>query len=170
MTPTAYLDTNLVSGLVKEDLGDVELVALSELLRLREQGAIGLVTSHITAEELSKIPPEGRGRHDDIYMRFDDVPAIDEQFRMPMVIRGGPGSRIVRPPIVEDAALHQLRSILPDVTDARHVFQAARNGVDYFVTCDYRTIVKHAAAVQAAVGIVVCLPSQLVAELTAARS
>jgi hypothetical protein len=170
MTPTGYLDTNLVSGLVKEDLGDVELPALIELLRLREQGAIALCTSHITAEELSKIPAEVRGGHDDIYMRFDDVPAIDERFRMPMVIRGGPGTRIIGPPVVADAALYQLRSILPDETDARHVFQAARNGVDYFVTCDDRTIVRHVAAVQEAVGIVVCLPSQLVAELTAATS
>jgi hypothetical protein len=169
MTPTGYLDTNLVSGLARENLGD-ELVALRELLWRRKQGAIELYTSHITAEELARIPAELRARHEDVYLLLDDVPAVGEQFQMPTVIRGGPGSRIVGAPIVQDAALAQLRSILPDETDARHVFQAAKNGVDYFVTCDYRTIVKHAAAVQAAVGIVACLPSQLVAELAAATS
>jgi hypothetical protein len=49
--------------------------------------------------------------------------------------------------------------------DARHVFQAARNGVDYFVTCDVKTLVKHAAAVYEIVGIRVRLPSQVLAEL-----
>ena len=39
--------------------------------------------------------------------------------------------------------------LLPDAADAEHTFQAARNGVDFFVTVDRRTILRHKAGVEA---------------------
>jgi predicted nucleic acid-binding protein len=167
---SGYLDTNLIIGLVEEDLG-AELPALRELLRRRKAGEITLCTSHVASEELARGSQQASGRNEDIYLLLDDVPVVDEQFRAPGVLGtvafgggylGGGGG-----PIVQDAALAQLLKILPGEDDARHVFQAAKNGVDYFVTCDVRTLLKHAAAVQSAVGIAVRLPSQVVAELEA---
>ena len=76
VTPSGYLDTNLMSGLVKEDLGPVELPALRELLRRRKAGEIILCTSHEASEELGRIPAAARARHEDIYMLIDDVPTV----------------------------------------------------------------------------------------------
>ena len=38
--------------------------------------------------------------------------------------------------------LGKLTDLLPDEDDARHVFQAARNSIDYFITCDQKSILK----------------------------
>jgi hypothetical protein len=165
--PRGYLDTNLIIGLVQEDLGPIEMRALRELLRVRKAGGIMLFTSHVAAEELEKrSTPEAR--QSDIYLLLDDLPAVDEEFRMPAklgTMKLGSG-----PPIVQNAALGELRRILPGAADARRVFQAARNGVDYFVTCDVKTLVKHAAVVYETVGIRVRLPSQVLAELATETS
>ncbi len=165
--PRGYLDTNLISGLVNGDLGSVEQAALTELLRLRKAGTVALCTSEVAAEEIGRNQSAASRRHEDIYLLLDEVPKVDEQFQMSKVYGAGlyGADRYGMGPIVEDATLGVLRSIVPDADDARHLFQAAKNGIDYFVTRDERTIVKHAAAIQAAAGIRVRLPSQLVAEL-----
>ncbi len=98
-----------------------------------------------------------------MYELYANVPEIEEQFRMPKMIssqRSGPTSG----PIVHDELLGRLLAIL-DETDARHVYQAAKNGLDYFVTRDYETILKHAEKVQATAGIMALLPSNLIAEI-----
>jgi hypothetical protein len=146
---------------------------LGELLRRRKAGEIMLCTSPVASEELARGPAQARARNEDIYLLLDDVPVADEQFHIPVLLGSftfGGGGFGGGGPIVQDAALAQLLEILPGEDDARHVFQAAKNGIDYFVTCDARTILKHAAAVQSAVGIAARLPSQVVAELTAAAA
>ena len=55
--------------------------------------------------------------------------------------------------------------MLPDENDARHLFQAISNGVEYFVTNDKATILRHSEEIEAAFPIRVLLPSQLVSEL-----
>jgi hypothetical protein len=146
LTPSGYLDTNLISGLAKEDIRPVELAALRDLLRRRKAGQLILCTSAVASEELGGIPATARAPHEDIYPLLDDVPTVDEQFPMPKAYGAGAygADAYGMGPIVEDSDLGVLRSILPDENDARHVFQAAKNGIDYFVTCDERTIVKHA--------------------------
>ena len=47
-----------------------------------------------------------------------------------------------------DPLFKSLKAILPDEDDARHVFQAAKNGVQYFLTVDERTILRHRQAVE----------------------
>ncbi len=55
--------------------------------------------------------------------------------------------------------------ILPDELDARHIFQAAKNGLDYFITRDEETILKYAAEIESAVGILAFLPTELLSRL-----
>jgi hypothetical protein len=157
MTATAYLDTNLVSGLVKEDLG-AELDALRVILRARKQGSIDVRTSMVTAEELAKVRADARARHEDIYALLEDVPATAERFGSDIMLMGVGG-------LHEDERLTRLKQILPHEADARHLFQAISNDVTYFVTADRRSILRYASELHEAFGIAVRAPSELVTEL-----
>jgi hypothetical protein len=87
--PRAYLDTNLVSGIRKQDLGS-EQQALRRILGAHKQGTIALVTSRVTHEEIQGLPPGAvREAHEDIYALLSDVPLADEEFLMPRVVRAG---------------------------------------------------------------------------------
>jgi hypothetical protein len=143
----AYLDTCLVSGMARADLRPAEQEALLQLLQAHKSRLIALVTSHITREELEKAPAEVRARDDVIYALLENVPAKRES--------GGEKGPV----------LSQLKAILPDADDARHVFQALTNGVDYFVTDDSKTIISRRAEIEARYSIMVRLPSELAAEL-----
>jgi hypothetical protein len=56
--PSAYLETNLIIGIVKGDLPLAEMSALQGLLRLRKAGAIQLFTSHVAKQELEGGSPQ----------------------------------------------------------------------------------------------------------------
>ena len=62
----------------------------------------------------------------------------------------------------KDEILGRLEAILPDADDARHVFQAAHSGFDYFVTFDRRTILRYADEIEAAANIRAVSPSELI--------
>ena len=158
-----YLDTCLVSGLTKADLRPSQQEALFQLLQAHKSRRIALVTSHITREELLKVPAEGRAQHEVIYALLEDVPPARE-FRETTYGEGtyGSGTYGGRG---EAPVLSRLKTILPDALDARHVFQALENGVDYFTTDDTRTIVSRRSEIEARYSIKVRLPSELVDEL-----
>jgi hypothetical protein len=92
-----------------------------------------------------------------------DIPVVEEELLVPRVVRARSGP--FGPVSVTDSDLASLQAILPDQNDVRHLFQAMRNGVDYFVTADKRTILSRAAAIEQQFAIRVRLPSGLVAEL-----
>jgi hypothetical protein len=156
--PKAYLDNCLVSGLANRDLKTDEQQALRRLLQLQKEGRVALVTSHITRLEIERMPGPARGLHEDVYALLADVPAATENFGHHMLLLGVGGG---------DAPEYaQLKKLLPDEDDARHLFQAIKNEVDYFVTADVRTIVSRAQAVELEFDIKVRTPSQVVAELS----
>jgi riboflavin biosynthesis pyrimidine reductase len=66
---------------------------------------------------------------------------------------------------VPDDDLTALRLLLPDENDARHLFQAIKSGVEFFVTDDQRSIVSRATEIESRYPIRVLLPSTLVSEL-----
>jgi len=171
LVPSGYLDTSLIIGLAKFDLPKAENLALLDLVIRHGRGELMLCTSHVAKEELSRHAlGETRGE-DLIYKLVADVPAVDEQFRMPSTLRNASTSGIISGPIVKDELLERLVRILPGEDDARHIFQAARNGNDYFITYDSKTILRHTEAVEAVVPIKLRSPTQLVADLdTAATS
>ena len=59
-----YLDTCIVSGLIKEDLGEDEFVTLDRILEAWQAHQVDLCTSKVTSEELSKVPDRYRREHD----------------------------------------------------------------------------------------------------------
>lgn len=67
--------------------------------------------------------------------------------------------------VFTDEDLAGLREILPDREDADHVFQAIKAGLDYFITCDKRTILAYASQIESRFPIRLRLPSDLVKEL-----
>ena len=161
--PGAYLDTNLVIGLDEEDLAPTEMAAMYDFLQRQKEHQIRLCTSHVAREELER-RSAGQNRVSRlIYMLLDDVPALNEQYRTADTL--GSMASGTGPPIVIDSTLGKLNEILPGEDDARHIFQARRPGIDYFLTCDQDTILKHAQAVEAAAANPHRSPSQLVAEL-----
>jgi len=166
--PSGYLDTNLIIGLAQDDLPRPEMAATRELLRRQKSGTVALYTSHVAKEELQRKAIPGR-LEDLIYLLIENVPAMREEHILPPAF--GPkttgeqyAAGFVR---IRDRALESLEMILPDADDARHVFQAAANRTDYFITCDEKTILRHTAAIEAATSIRPRLPSQVVAELDA---
>lgn len=161
-TPTAYLDTSLVFGIASQDLDD-EQDALLEILRASKQGTLNLVTSHVTSEEIQK--GTDTGLDEAIYALLKDVPAVEEQWLFPRPVTNRGGSRLGGPEVVKEADLGALESILPHEEDARHVFQAVRNHVDYFVTVDRRSILRYADELRSSFGIHAVLPSELIVEL-----
>lgn len=75
--PTAYLDTCLVSGLVENDLKELEQASLFELLGMHKQGRIQVVTSEVTQQELSR-HEGGLDQHKAIYNPLRDIPLASE--------------------------------------------------------------------------------------------
>ena len=166
--PRGYLDTNLIIGLAKHDLPPTERIAMSDLLQRLKTRTLGLCTSHLAKEELTAYAQGADPTQDVIYMLLEDVPAIQEQFLgAPMLGRFALGSA---DPIIRDEMLGRLTDLLPHEGDARHIFQAARNSIDYFITCDRKSILNYAQSVEPVAGIQLRAPSQLVADLASAES
>jgi predicted nucleic acid-binding protein len=164
--PSAYVDTCIIIGADEKDLGQPEQDALQMLLNLGKSGDLTLCAGPLTQEERARRRGTNGGGAPTIYAQLADVPRVDEQWRMPAPLTNllsGPKAG----PIVRDEALGRLRTILSgknDEDDARHVYQAAKNGIDYFVTCD-KGIIRAANKIEAEVFLRVRAPSKLVAEI-----
>lgn len=163
MTASAYLDTNLVIGLARDDLGDVEQAAIVDLLDRHKGRRLRLVTSQVTLEELRKIPHEDRRPDEQMYRLLEELPTAAEVLA-PVVTRSDRPHLVGLLPI---GYLVELQEIL-DETDARHVFQALQANVEYFVTVDRKTILSRRDAVEAKVAMKFRKPSELVGELDGA--
>jgi hypothetical protein len=143
--PSGYVDTCIVSGMAKGDLSAADLSALRRILEAREAGTIELVTSDVTKREIDQIPPQYRAPHEAIYELLARVPVAPSHLTATRLVNTGVTQGAWR----EDPLFGRLRNLLPDVADAEHIFQTARNGVDFFVTVDRRTILRHKAEVEA---------------------
>jgi len=157
---SVYLDTCIISGLAKEDLPKEEYRALNSVLSLRKSGAIQLVTSFVVKAELEKIPEEFRIKHEVIYNLLSDVPV--KRFRSitglgPVGVPGFGFGRLNRDYL-------KLRQLLRDAEDAKHVYQAIRNGIQVFLTIDLRTILRNRAVVEESFLIKLRSPSEFMRE------
>lgn len=141
-----YLDTCIVSGLVKSDLRADEEMALRRILKARDLGAIEIVTSEVTKAELNRIPSQHRARHIEAFTLLAKVPTAPTLIGSSRFI-GGPNVTVLTAGWREDPLLGQLRNLLPDPEDADHAFQAAQNGAGYLITVDRATFLKYAAQV-----------------------
>jgi len=70
----AYLDTCIVSGIIKKDLKPEQQEAILKLLEYRKNGIVSMVTSKIAKDEIEKIPEKYRYEHQMTYLLIADVP------------------------------------------------------------------------------------------------
>jgi hypothetical protein len=139
----AYLDTCIVSGLAKGDLAQADIEALLKVLQRHKDRAVSLVTSRVTKEEIDCIPRKYHLLHEVIYNLLVDLPVV-KAFRTDsglMLMGVGRGIRL-------HPMLAKRITLLTDEADARHLYQAARNGVRYLITTDARTIVSRKAEIE----------------------
>ena len=158
--PRVYLDTNIISAWVKEDIAAEEFEALQLVLLAFQNDKLALCTSHVAGEELDRLPAEHRRTHRLVYEFIKRVPQVAEhQTVIGLMPHGVPGSRHR-----EDPLLIELRSLLRK-DDPRHVFQAIKNDVAIFLTVDRG--IRHWKAELAKRGLRVLLPSELIREINA---
>jgi predicted nucleic acid-binding protein len=167
---SAYIETSVIVGWAKRDLPVAERRALGELALRWHTGEIELCTSEVAREELQKHALGRSAAEERIYSLFKQLPLATESHFMPALL--GSRSRQIAQLFggkleFTDEVFQRLLDIVPHRNDARHLFQAAHSGLDYFVTCDERSILLHAAAIEAAVAIKARSPTQLLVEIEA---
>ncbi len=150
----AYLDTCILSGLVRNDLSLEESEAMVALLSSPSK-VIEFVTSNVALSEIEQIPLEHRIPHLAIYHLLGKVHALPEPSITRLAPWGGPRSNPDR------WLWMQIGDILPDGKDVEHLYQVVKNKVEYFVTVDEATILKHKAILASKVGVWVVRPGDL---------
>lgn len=157
--PVAYLDTCILSGLAKGDLKIQENAAMSDLLRLQKENKLKFVTSEHARDELSQSPVDKNRVDHIIYNLISGTPlAAPTHAGMLTLLGVGGGPR-------ENPLFSELKALLPDLGDAKHLFQAKSSNVDYFLTADERTILHNRKILQERYGITVILPSELLVQI-----
>jgi hypothetical protein len=71
----AYLDNNIVSSIVKDDI-ESQSDALSRLLKAGDQGKVQLVTSEVTLEEIKRVPSKYRPPLERTFHLLKKVPVV----------------------------------------------------------------------------------------------
>lgn len=157
VVPKAYIDTCIVSGLAKSDLSDEDISSLGMILDASIKLKIELATSEITKQEIDKIPECYRAPHEDVFNMLSRVPIITMNWTDPglMMMGVGGGSH-------EDPLLTDLKKSLPDIKDAEHTFQAAKNNMTFLITVDYGSFLRHADIVKNICGVQLISPVDLV--------
>ena len=151
-----YLDTCIISGIAKSDISDLELNTLTDLLKDFRLNKVDMVTSQIAKQEIEKIPEQYRFQHSETYKTLTEIPLSSSTFSPFSGPFGGPFDRN-RLPVKE---LKELQSLLKDKDDAKHIYQAFRNKVNYFLTVDASTILNRAKEIFEICGVSVMLPSE----------
>ncbi len=127
-----YLDTCIISGLAKEDLDESEWAASLQILKLHKDKVIETITSPVAKEEIDRIPEIYRSRHLEVYDLLKGIPAVG-YLRLDFFSVSG-----LR--VKQTKEFGALFSLLHDRDDAKHIYQAYRSGVNYFITVDRRSI------------------------------
>ncbi len=152
-----YLDTCLISAIVKSDLKEAEQLALINIHEKYIAREIELFASEHVEEELNKIPLNYRQQHLDMFGIFGLVPKLI----VGGLTRLGPiGVPTANP---KRRALNSLLSLLPDGDDAWHLLIASSNRITYFVTADESTVIKYKEKIKDICGVEALLPSEFLA-------
>jgi hypothetical protein len=131
-----YIDTCVISGCAKDDFNPDDAWAFDALLEQHDAGGVVLITSAVAKRELDRIPPQWRASHYEVYQRLTRVHEVDY---LVLDLFGISPLGIGQHPIYR-----KLEAILPDVTDAKHGYQAYREGAFHFITVDRSTILSKA--------------------------
>ena len=158
----AYLDNNIVSAIARDDT-PAQSEALDALLKAYEQGKIELVTSELTLDEIKRY--EGRHPAQWTFRLLKKVPIVQWDQLLGFHNSGDRLGGWISYPIIQTLPLYTALDALGlESVDGRHVFVAAKNGCDAFLTCD-GGILHHAVSIETLCnGLVVQKPSDFVCE------
>jgi hypothetical protein len=154
-----YLDNDIVSAIAKDDHA-AESAALDQLLEAKEEGKVHLVTSEVTLGEIRAY--QGPIRLERIFRLLEKVPIIRWDQLVGMHSYGDKRTWINAPMIQNDPAYSALLALGMRTVDAQHVFVAANNACDAFLTCD-KGILQRTPAIGKLFGLAVQRPSDFVA-------
>jgi predicted nucleic acid-binding protein len=157
----AYLDNDVVSAIAKDDNAS-ESSALDRLLAAHEARRVELVTSEVTLEEIKAYRGSSRAPVERTFRLLEKVPIVRWDELVGVNSYGDSYTWINTPVIQNDPAYDELLSRGLKVVDARHVFVAAKQSCETFLTCD-SGILHRAADIRKLFGMVVQKPSNLVA-------
>ena len=150
---TAYLDTCIVSGLVKNDIPRDELRVLCNLLQQYERGGVKFVCSDVVQSELDRIPLDYKGPHIEKLKLFRSMPRVSVGGLTRPSLMGTPSAN------PRHLLWRRLTRILKE-RDAQHVFVASGNRIKYLITVDRRSMLSHADEVLQASGVQLVRPSE----------
>lgn len=157
----AYLDNNIVSSIAKDD-NPSQSATLTRLVEAYDQKKVELVTSQVTLDEIKRTPDQHRPRLERTFYLLAKVPVVQWETLVAMNNFVSTGSRIVGPVFQDDPLYKALRELGLDVMDARHIFVAAKQGCDAFITCD-GGVLSRASKIQKLCNLLVQRPSEFVA-------
>ncbi len=155
----AYIDTCVVSEKIKRERDEDVLVSIDAIFDAYRQGQIELYASEKVKAELDGIPGEFRNAHIELFETLKDLPVLK-------VIRKYRLSPLILP--IANVRYRQKQRIdnLLKGDDRWHVFVAVSNRVEYLITIDESTILRHRDAVAEATGVKVVSPSEFLDEIS----
>jgi hypothetical protein len=157
----AYLDNDIVSAIAKRD-HDGEISALDRLLKAMDQGRVELVTSELTLQEIKHYQGPKRPPVEEVYQRLAGVPVVRWDELVGISSHGDALTWINSPVILTATDYGALLALGVKTVDARHIFVAAKNACDVFLTCD-GGVLHRAAGIAKLFRLVVQKPSAFVA-------
>jgi predicted nucleic acid-binding protein len=156
----AYLDNNVISAIAKNDTPS-ESDALRRLVDAYEEGKVDLVTSEVTLQEINAY--QGPASVQETFQRLKKIVRWDQLIGMHS--HGDERTWINAPMIQNDPVYGSLLKLGVGTVDAQHVFVAAKNACDPFLTCDGGILHRAPAIQDLCGGLIVQRPSRFVEEL-----
>ena len=160
--PCAYLDNNIVSAIAKND-ERAESDALDRLLEAKDEGKVRLVTSELTLAEIKRYQDRRmRAAIERIVRLLEKVEIVRWDKLVGMHSYGDHRTWITTPLIDNEPDYSALLALGLKTVDAQHVFVAAKQACDAFLTCD-GGILHRAGDIEKQFGVLVQEPSVFVA-------
>jgi hypothetical protein len=157
----AYLDTDVVSAIFKDDNRD-ESAALDRALRAFNDDHLNLVTSDDTRKEIDNHKGSPRAGIEQIVRLLRRVPHVDSHQLLRTQNCGHSKTRTNSTIIGDDPTVRRLRELGIGPSDALHLMVAIKAQCDIFLTCD-RGVLHRSREIQADFQIEPMKPSALCA-------
>ena len=159
--PCTYLDNNIVSAIAKND-ERAESDALDRLLEAKDEGKVRLVTSELTLREIKGYQGRMRPQLVRTFRLLEKVEIVRWDKLVGMHSYGDHRTWITIPLIDNEPDYSALLALGLKTVDAQHVFVAAKQACDAFLTCD-GGILHRAGDIEKQFGVLVQRPSVFVA-------
>jgi hypothetical protein len=165
----AYLDNNIASGIVRDDLGDTEMIAVRRIQAADERGQLKIVTSSETGREQDRTSdPAVRAQ---LQQKRDKLELVTEDHLMlgNRALYDNRGMFYGNSPILTEMVNPALFASFKNAglkdADARHLMYAVHNKCDRFITTDPDFINRRTQLEALGGSIRIQKPSELVTEL-----